>query len=153
MNLATLDSSVQRFAALLFERWPAWAEHASSELGSLMVRVPDPPGSNLEHPLTIRAHDDEITVEMGWHHSHFDWPNPFAEDMNDPIWFILALVEERLAVFARFAGAELRMSTVLTRQECVDLVSKAKPADTRLDDDNHFRIRSWRGTLDANGVC
>jgi len=117
-----------------------------------VVRVPDPPGSNLEHPLTIRIYGDEITIEMDWHHSHFDWPNPFAEDVNHPIWFISALVEERLAVLTCFAGAQLRMSTVLTRQECVDTAFKVKPAEIWLEDVDHFRVRSWHGTLDAEGA-
>jgi hypothetical protein len=161
MSLNELDEFSEQFSRVLFAEWPQWKEFATSEVNQderhgsyLVLRVPDPPGSRLDHPLAVWTDNEEVTVGMDYYHSHFFWPSDdpyFAKELTDPIGFMRSLIEERQAVLAYFAKDEWRGSALLTRDECRERSFASKPTDEWSRDSTRFRLRSWRGTLDLDG--
>ncbi len=160
MSLDGLNDYSREFARLLFAEWPAWEAHATvtrdeaTGEGYLVVKVPDPAGSRLAHPLTVWTDNGEVTIGMDWDHSHFVWPTDredLASDITDPIGALHLLINEERAVLAQFAGDTWKGSCLLSREDCVAGRYRERPSEDWLSPVDRFRVRSWRGTLDADG--
>lgn len=160
MSLVGLNDYSRRFAGLLFAEWPAWEAYAVVERdeatgeGYLVVKVPDPLGSRLDYPLTVWTDSSEVTVGMDWYHTHFVWPterDDLAIELTDPIGELHLLMNEERAVLAQFAGDTWKGSRLLSREDCVAGRYRERPIEDWVTSVDRFRVRSWRGTLDADG--
>lgn len=144
MELDLLDERSRRFAEALLREFPEWAPYLrradddDPEPGTLLVEVPPPPPGT--GPLWIDTENEEITVAFADWHSHYTaWRDEDEEaSMRDALAAIREIVEERLLSVAALNGEQWRRSWS---------VAPGEPVETRHGDTT--RVRSWRGTYDA----
>lgn len=145
MNLDLLNERSRRFARALLREFPEWepslrlASWDGVEPGTLLLEVPPPaPGAS---PLTVDTGDGEITVAFADWHDHY---GSFAgEDEDDSTRAALrdvhAIVEERLLSVLALDGDQWRRGWQ---------VAPGEPVETHHGE--LTRVRSWRGTYDAD---
>jgi hypothetical protein len=131
-----LDDFSQRFADVLFARYPEWRQFIEEGETSFSLMVPAI-NPNIKSGLYIDTIDEEITVGTDWYHSHF-WgndPQQFKQAMNT----IDGILNSDLVVLAYFNGDSW------TGSKCVgskDEWAVPKVGERRL-------IISWNGSLDV----
>jgi len=157
VSLKRLDPFSREFSNVLFREWPEWEVLAIGEpneegpASHLVVRVPDPPGSNLDTSLTILTDKQEVTVGMDLYHAHFDRPDD-GTLMAAAVEFIRSLLSEDMAALSYFGGGRWMGSCRIVRADCIVSKFKTKPTEAWWQEVDRFRVRSWRGTLDAEGT-
>lgn len=134
----------------LFARFPEWRQYAKSEAeadGKPFVRldVPAPTGANAHCGLVISTANGEVTIEFDYYHSHFDdmvgnGTNVGTEAALD---LIAQLLAEKVAAVSWWHGEDWRGSTLIEAGEKPKLDDFTGPF-------NRIRIRSWKGTLNAD---
>ena len=143
MDLDLLDTHSRRFAGALLHEFPEWGAYLQSSPyegaeGTLLVEVPAPhPGGTA---LWIDTENGEVTVSFaGWHEHYGTWTGETDEECTraalDAVRDIVN--ERRLAVMA-MDGEQWRMSWS---------VAPGDRVETRHGEST--RVRSWRGTYDA----
>jgi hypothetical protein len=151
MSEARLDRFSERFAGVLFQRFPDWRQFEKvtpiegQALGYLVVQVPASPFAMLERGLGIYTYDEEVTVALDHGHSHFNWPLAPEEAGNawsDPLVFIEDILEERVGVVSWWKDDKWQGSSTFLKGE--------NPGWERHDPSNRIRLRSWQGTLNAD---
>jgi hypothetical protein len=154
VNLDDLDEGSASFARAVFSKWPGWRSFAvvdgEGDAARFRLQLPDPPGSRLASPLSVWADGEEVTVGMDSWHGHFPWPrepDELAAEGADPIEFLQLLVEEKRAVLTYVRGDVFGASSILTLEDNRIGQFRERPS-ARVDS---YRVRSWRGTLDADG--
>lgn len=138
--------------APIFDAFPEWRSLAREErddAGSLVeiLEVQPPAGANVAHGLVVDTSNDEITVGFDAYHSHFDeWVGDGTHfGTMAALEFIKQLVSERVAVVSWWNGEQWCGSTQIEAAQPPELPSWAgAPNITRI------RVRSWRGTLNAD---
>ncbi len=149
MGSDTLDAFSRRFAQALFAAYPQWEPLAKIERADggasshLVVEVPSSPEADLSHGLYVLTENDEVTIGLDAYHCHFEWPPRDNTVIVDPVAFIGAVLDERVAV-ASVYGCEKWCGSwiVLDGQEPDD--SKHRGHGRRL------RLRSWKGSLNRD---
>ena len=103
------------------------------------------PSPTIEHGLWVSTADEEITVGLHTHHSHFtDY-----DDRTNPAHIIHALdhvqelLDERVAIASWYVGDRFAGSTSHE-------VSSDRPPSPLLSGVTRTTLRSWRGTQDRD---
>jgi hypothetical protein len=145
LDLDLLNERSRRFAGALLREFPDWepylqvAAHDGVEPGTLLVEVPPPvPGAS---PLYVDTDAGEITVGFaGWHEHFGAWiGEDEAESTREALAAVRAVVEERLLSVLALDGERWRRSWH---------VAPGAPVETHHGEQT--RVRSWRGTYDAD---
>lgn len=145
MDLGLLNERSRRFAQALLREFPGWepylqlASHDGAAPGTLVVEVPPPPPGT--GPLWIDTGNGEITVAFADWHSHYgSWMDADEEEAaRDALDTIRDIIDERLLSVAALDGERWRGSWS---------VAPGEPVETRHGETT--RVRSWRGTYDAD---
>ena len=134
----------------LFARHPEWRRYAKSEKeedGKRFIRleVPAPAEANAISGLIVSTANDEVTVEFDYYHTHFD--DMVGDGTNfgaeAALSFIEQVLAEKVAAVSWWDGEQWRGSTLVEAGQ--------KPqANTFTRPFNRVRVRSWRGTLNAD---
>lgn len=150
MDAHALDDFSRTVAQRLFEQFPEWrpfarVEHAADGRGYLSVTVPAPAGSAAAQGLNVTTSSGEVTVGFDYYHGHF--PDHVGDGerfgVDYALYFVSELLHERIPVASWWTGGDL---------VAFSTIENGKPL---LDEDlvgsyDHMRIRSWRGTLNAD---
>lgn len=147
MPLSSLAAAEQLFAE--FPEWRALARTEQSEDGNefLVIEVVAPAQAMVEHGLVIDTSNEEITVGFDCYHSHFDeWVGDGEHfGTQAAIEFIKQIVSERTAVVSWWQGEEWRGSAQLDPGASLAVPNWAKQGQY-----DRVRVRSWKGTLNAD---
>ena len=145
-----MDSFSLATAEVLFAAFPEWRALARSEQavdGSscLVVELQAPPESDVEHGLVIDTSNGEVAVGFDCYHSHFDHWVGDGESFGPQaaLAFVKQIVSERVAVFSWWFNDEWRGSAQLE-------AGASSEAPSWAANFNRIRIRSWKGSLNAN---
>jgi hypothetical protein len=135
------------FAA--FPHWRSLARNETSEGGDsyVVIEVQAPNEANVEHGLSIDTSNDEVTVEFDCYHAHFnDWTSDGEHSgTQTAIEFIKQILSERIAVISWWFNDEWRGSAHF--QAGASPETSVWGADGAI---NRVRIRSWKGSLNAD---
>jgi hypothetical protein len=130
----------------LFPQWRTLARTEKDEDGTefLVVDVTAAPEANVEYGLTIDTAGGEITVGFDYYHSHFDeWVGDGEHfGTKAALEFIRQIVSEEVAVASWWKGNEWKGSTQIAAGE--------EPKMTWMADFDRIRVRSWKGTHNAD---
>jgi hypothetical protein len=138
--------------APVLDAFPEWRplvreERADDGSSFEVLEVQAPAGANVKHGLVIDTAGDEITISFDAYHSHFDeWVGDGTQfGTMAALEFIKQLVSERVAVLSWWKGEQWCGSTQLEAGQAPELPSWAgAPTIERI------RVRSWKGTLNAD---
>ena len=122
-------------------------EKATDGTEYLVIEVTPPPQAKVEHGLVIDTSNSEVTVGFDSYHSHFDdWVGDGEQfGTKAAIEFIKQIIFERTAVVSWWQGTEWRGSAQLEAG-----AKSAVPSWATEGQYDRVRIRSWRGTLNAD---
>ena len=146
MDYNLLNERSRRFAHALLEAFPDWepylrlADGEDAKPGTLVVEVPAPPSG--VSPMFIDTDCGEITVAFADWHGHYGpltWDDDEDECTRVALEVVRAIVEERLLSVMALDGEQSRRSWH---------VAPGEPVETRFG--SLTRVRSWRGTYDAD---
>jgi hypothetical protein len=144
MDLDLLDARSRRFAEALLDEFPEWAPYMQpapyeGAKGTLLVRVPAPHPGGTE--LVIETENDEVTVSFaGWHEHYGAWAGETEDESTRAALDAMRdIVEERLLAVMAMDGEQWRSGW---------RVAPGEPVETRHG--QQTRVRSWRGTYDAD---
>jgi hypothetical protein len=147
MPISSLAAAEQLFAE--FPEWRALARPETAENGTefLVIEVAPPPQAMVDHGLVIDTSNDEVTVGFDCYHSHFDdWVGDGEHfGTQAAIEFIKQIVSERTVVVSWWQGEEWRGSAQLEAGAPPAVPEWATQAQY-----DRVRIRSWRGTFNAD---
>lgn len=132
-----------------FPEWRSLVRKERTDDGSSVevLEVQAPAGANVTHGLVIDTSNDEITVGFDVYHSHFDeWVGDGTHfGTMAALEFVRQIVSERVAVMSWWNGEQWCGSTQVEAGQALELPSWAgAPTIDRI------RVRSWRGTLNAD---
>lgn len=144
-----MDDFSQKTADQLFARFPEWRKFARVEKSDdgrtfLIVEVPAPSEANVEHGLIIDTAGAEVTVSFDAYHCHFDSWTGDGDHFGTTAagYFVEQLVTERIAVVSWWNDETWRGS---------GQVEAGAPSGKPFGQDfNRTRVRSWKGTLNAD---
>jgi hypothetical protein len=147
MDTFSLILNEQLFAT--FPEWRALARKERAEDGSscLVVSVPPAGAEVRHHGLLVCSSDEEVTVSFDFYHAHFYAMTGDDGHLGAPaaLEFITQILSERVSVVSWWFDEEWRGSAQLeagaTPQPPWWLVSGSF---------NRVRVRSWRGSFNAN---
>ena len=129
--------------------FPEWGPNAAEETykGSppyLVVTIGPPPEAKTELPLRISTWDEEVTVDFDYYHTHFDRWNPVDCDdrHKSALLYVRAVLEEKIAAASWWQEDECKVCSQLEPGESLE--PRFKVSYSRV------RVRSWRGTLNAD---
>jgi hypothetical protein len=141
-----------RSLAPVLDAFPEWrglvrAQTADDGSSFEILEVQALAAADVTHGLVVDTSNDEITVGFDVYHSHFDdWVGDGTSfGTMAAVEFIKQVVSERVAVISWWKGEQWCGSTQLEAGKKPELPSWAgAPAIDRV------RVRSWRGTLNAD---
>ena len=112
-----------------------------------MVEVTSPVTADVKHGLVVDTSNEEITVGFDCYHSHFDEWVGDGESFGTlaALEFIKQVVSERVAVVSWWRDDEWCGSAQLEAG-----ASPAVPSWASSNSFNRIRIRSWKGSLNAD---
>jgi hypothetical protein len=151
MDITCLNDYSREAAEEIFRRFPEWTAFATAESDPtednyLVIEVPPPEEAAADHPLTITTSNNEVTVGFDNSHSHFGgwWSDKHASYVvNEAMPFIASLLAESLAAVSWWLGDDWRGSMFVTGGQ--------SPERSEFQSDaSRVRIRSWRGTHNAD---
>lgn len=148
MDPFSVATANEIFAA--FPEWQPLARQEQADDGSffLVVEVAPPAEANVEHGLVIDTANREVTVGFDCYHSHFDqWVSDGDHfGTQAALEFVKHIVNEQVAVVSWWQGEEWRGSSQL------DAGASPEPPSWQTSF-NRVRIRSWKGSLNADIVA
>jgi hypothetical protein len=129
--------------------FPEWAPHVAEETyeGSdpyLVVTINPPPEAQTALPLRISTWDEEVTVDFDYYHTHFERWNPEVGDNRhkSALLYVRAIMDEQVAAASWWQEEACKVCEQLEPGQ--PLEPRFKVSYTRV------RVRSWRGTLNAD---
>jgi hypothetical protein len=144
MDDYSLAVAKELFAA--FPQWQALARTEPADDGGsfLTLEVAPPKQANVEYPLMIQTENREITVGFDYSHAHFDqWADDGTDAGIDTAeHFVRQIIEEQIAVFSWWLDEQWRGSSYLE--------AGTAPKVPSWSTSNRIRVRSWRGTFNAD---
>ena len=149
-DLEQLDEYSRLAVGRILERFPAWRKH-------MVFRRPDgyehafadfalaSPSPAIEHGLWVSTADEEITVGLHTHHSHFtDYDNHSnPAHIGHALDHVQELLDERSAIVSWYIGDRFAGST---SQDA----AAEHPISSLLSGVTRTTLRSWRGTDDRD---
>lgn len=147
MDTFSLASAEQLLSA--FPEWRALARSEQAEDGSsyLVLEVEPPATADVQHGLVIDTSNQEITVGFDAYHSHFDdWVGD-GEHFGTlaALEFVKQVVGERVSVVSWWFNDQWRGSAQVEAGEAPQAPSWAGAGTF-----NRIRVRSWKGTFNAD---
>jgi hypothetical protein len=149
-DFGQLDEYSRFAVSQILERFPAWREclvfrrpegytHAFADFGFAS------PSPAIEHDLWVSTADDEITVGLHTHHSHFADYDDRANSghIGHALDHVQDLLDERVAIASWYVGDRFAGSTSHE-------VSSDRPPAPLLSSVTRTSLRSWRGTYDRD---
>jgi hypothetical protein len=148
MDTFSLILNEQLFAT--FPEWRALARKERAEDGSscLVIHVLPPAGTDVHHHgLLVCSSDEEVTVSFDFYHSHFYALTGDDNHLGAPaaLEFIQQILSERVSVVSWWLDEEWRGSAQLEAG-----ASPQPPWWLESGSFNRVRVRSWRGSFNAN---
>lgn len=144
-----MDSQSQHAMSALFESFPDWRSLARTERAEdgtdfLVLEIAPPPGADVQHCLTVDTAGGEVTVSFDYYHAHFNESIGDGERFGTTaaVEFIRQIVNEKVAIVSWWKGDEWRASA--------ESSAGSHPEMNWASDFDRIRIRSWRGTLNAD---
>lgn len=145
MDLDQLNPHSRRFADALLAEFPEWepylrlASYEGAAPGTLAVEVPPPHPAGF--PLFVDTNHDEVTVTFaGWHDHYGSWTGETVEESTRAaVDVVRDIVQERRLAVLAMDGERWRRSWSL---------APGQPVERRHGEQT--RVRSWRGTYDAD---
>ncbi len=132
-----------------FPQWRSLARHEKAEDGSsyLVVEVQAPPEANVKHGLYIDTSNDEVTVGFDCYHSHFDDWTGDGEHFGTraALEYIKQILSEKVGVISWWLNDEWRGSAQVEAG-----APSEKPKWATEGTFNRIRVRSWKGSLNAD---
>lgn len=151
MAKLALDDFSQKAAEKLFSRYPQWRgleTPESAKDGSIYLRltVPALPEAHVEHGLMISTENRELTIGFDAYHSHFfDAVGDGTHfGIEYGMQFLSKLLAEKIAVISWWEDERWRASGQIKAGEEPD------SSAAHLNPFNRIRIRSWKGTFNAD---
>lgn len=145
-----MDEFSAATAEEIFAAFPEWRTLARTERGEdgasfLVVEVRPPAEANVEHGLTIDTSNGEVTVGFDCYHSHFDqWVGDGEHfGAQAALQFVKQILAERVSVVSWWLNEAWRGSAQMESGSSPEVPSWAT-------DFNRVRVRSWRGTFNAD---
>jgi len=149
-DVEQLDEYSRFAVSRILGHFPAWGEQ-------MVFRRPDgythafaefalsSPSPAIEHGLWVSTADEEITVGLHTHHSHFtDYENRSnPEHVSDALDHVQDLLDERSAIVSWYIGDCFAGSTSHE-------VAAGHPTSSLLSGMTRTTLRSWRGTYDQD---
>jgi hypothetical protein len=145
-----MDPFSEQCAKELFDAFPAWRSSAREERDTdgssyLVIEIAPPPEARVERALIVHTDNDEVTVGFDFYHSHCD--SCFGDDdhfgTTAAVPFIRQLLTERIAVVSWWFDDAWRGSAQIEAGSVPTPHAGIKPF-------NRVRVRSWKGTLNAD---
>lgn len=140
-----------RFAvALILSRFPAWRSHMTFRrpdgyeypFADFQLQSPSPA---ITHGLWVSTADEEVTVGLHTHHSHFtDYDDRFNQQhIIDALDYVQDILDDRCVIVSWYIGDRIActMSQDVTTKHTA---TPPRPGVTRKT------LRSWRGTCDRD---
>ncbi len=153
MDFERLDPFSREMANRLFAKYPDWrrfarAEKAENGTAYLSVTVPAPAEAHADHDLTITTSGAKVTIGFDYYHCHFHAAVGDGEHFGADyaFHFIDRLLNERIAVISWWQGNEWRAFSI--REGGVNVMP-----DDLVGPSDRQRIRSWRGSLNADNAA
>jgi len=145
MNRNELNVYSHRFADLLFDSKPGWEQFAriyrdpKAEQGNFILEI-KPPNPKIKSPLEIWTYENQITVEFGEYHRHFNCAKDKqteADHFKDALQFVDEIISEEIKFILVKTCERSYVKTVKEGTEIGPRVSKTDLIQ-----------RSWKGTHD-----
>lgn len=137
-------------AEQLFAKYPDWRKYAKFDNEAdgkpfIRLEVPSPVAASSTGGLILSTANEEVTVEFDYYHSHFDDMVGDGENFGTEaaLAFIDQILREEVAVVSWWNGDDWRGSSTIEAGE-FPIASQAMNPFSRT------RVRSWKGTLDAD---
>ena len=147
MDEFSLAIAEELFAS--FPQWRAFARSEQAEDGTayVIVEVPPPPEAHVEHGLVIDTSNGEITVGFDFYHAQFDQCSDDIKCVGaqPAIEFIERIMSERVAIVSWWLNERWRGAAQLEAGASPETPAWARPGTF-----NRIRIRSWKGSLNAD---
>jgi hypothetical protein len=133
----------------MLSRQPQWRKYARTDdhpdcegMGRLLVQIPCP--NEAAGNLVISTDDDEVTVDWGYFHQHFDREDDTDQEVefDEALRTVEAIMSEELWVAAWRANETWMGSQPLMKGEELDPFFSPHAPDELI-------IRSWNGTYDT----
>ncbi|MCC7412608.1 MAG: hypothetical protein IT495_13395 [Gammaproteobacteria bacterium] len=144
-----MDRFSEQAADEFLAAFPEWREFARSEQrddgSSYFVLQIDPPAqAAVEHGLLVHTDNDEVTVGFDFYHSHFDSMVGDGEHFGTTaaVALVRQIVSERVAVVSWWLGESWAGSS--------QIEAGAQPSAKFVKDYSRIRVRSWKGTFNAD---
>ncbi len=145
MNEFSLATAEEILAA--FPEWRTLTRTEEADDGDtfLALEVVPPLEANVEHGLVIDTSNGEVTVGFDHYHSHFEQWVGDGEHFGTQaaLQFVKQILEERVAVVSWWHNEEWRGSSQFE-------VGSPPQEPTWSTDYNRVRVRSWKGTFNAD---
>jgi hypothetical protein len=133
----------------VFPEWRGLVREERDEDGTSfeVLAVAAPEEANVEHGLVIDTSRSEITVGFDFYHSHFDDWTGDGEHFGTKaaLEFIKQIISEKIAVVSWWGGNIWCGSAPIEGGHAPGL-----PSWTVTESINRIRVRSWRGTHNAD---
>jgi hypothetical protein len=144
-----MDHFSEQTASEILAAFPAWRAHARAEqrddgTSYFVLQIPAPTEAAVDHGLLIHTDNVEVTVGFDFYHSHFDSAVGDGEHFGTAaaVEFVRQILTERVAVVSWWLNDEWRGSS--------QLEGGAQPGDPLVQPYNRVRVRSWKGSFNAD---
>jgi hypothetical protein len=144
-----MDRFSAQFAEELLAAFPEWRPFAREEQrdnGSsyFLLEIDPRVQASVDHGLRIHTDNEEVTVGFDFYHSHFDSSVGDGENFGAAaaIEFARQIVSERIAVFSWWLDKSWKGSG--------QIEAGAQPTASFAMEYNRLRVRSWKGTFNAD---
>jgi hypothetical protein len=135
--MLALNAFSQQLADVLLGAYPEWQRFLRRAVdGSFTVLVACPSAADIQNPLIVTTERGEVTIEIDYCHSHFDWPEGWPGPFTNPLQFISAILSDEIATVSYWKEGKWAGSTYIGPLDDVDLNGFS----------GRVRVRSWRGT-------
>lgn len=145
MDSFSLSTADEIFTA--FPEWQAFAREEQADGGSsfLIIKVTPPLEADVEHGLVVDTQNQEVTVGFDYYHSHFDQWVGDGDDFGPEaaLEFVKQILNEEVAIVSWWQDEQWRGSSPL------EAGASPQPPSWKTSF-NRVRIRSWKGTLNAD---
>ncbi len=150
MDAQGLDDFSRSVAERLFVQFPDWRELAQIERAEdgtsyLLLEVAAPTDASAACGLTVTTDNGEVTVGFDYYHGHFFGQIGDGEHFGTDyaLHFMSRLLNEEIAVVSWWlAGNLVAFSTIENGKALMD--------DDLVGKHDQERVRSWKGTLNAD---
>jgi hypothetical protein len=139
------EQAAEEFLAV----FPEWRQFARTEQrgdgDSYFVLEVDPPAqAAVDHGLLVHTDNEEVTVGFDFYHSHFDSAIGDGEHFGTAaaVEFVRQIIMERVAVASWWLDDAWKGSS--------QIEAGAQPTDSFAKEYNRIRVRSWKGTFNAD---